>query len=287
MPIELSAASLPEISERAAVPHYTQADLTAGIVHFGVGNFLPGQQLEGQALQMAVYARRSPGYETELPLEGQWGALRVRGRLEAVYDKLTGAALAAPRARASAGGGDAGDNGAGGGAGGGGDDASPSSRSSTPEPDGVLDAATSGVDPAEDADDVALANKLWCLYYVKEMYDCECAWPATAAAVANDVRRDGGGGAADAAAARPAAAAAAPASPSGAAPSGASVAVVPGVKNALLARLTPADEAIARLPHMWNMPTVIGPSNVMLPAMVGWSGSAASTTATPSTDVDA
>ncbi|WP_421758708.1 mannitol dehydrogenase family protein [Devosia sp.] len=39
MPIELSAASLPEISERAAVPHYTQAALSAGIVHFGVGNF--------------------------------------------------------------------------------------------------------------------------------------------------------------------------------------------------------------------------------------------------------
>lgn len=38
--------------------------------------------LEGQAGQMAVYARRSPGYETELPLEGQWGALRVRGRAD-------------------------------------------------------------------------------------------------------------------------------------------------------------------------------------------------------------
>ncbi len=38
--------------------------------------------LEGQAGQMAVYARRSPGYETELPLEGRWGALRVRGRAD-------------------------------------------------------------------------------------------------------------------------------------------------------------------------------------------------------------
>lgn len=38
--------------------------------------------LEGQAGQMAVYARRSPGYETELPLEGQWGRLRVRGRAD-------------------------------------------------------------------------------------------------------------------------------------------------------------------------------------------------------------
>ena len=38
--------------------------------------------LEGQAGQMAVYARRSPGYETELPLEGQWGSLRVRGRAD-------------------------------------------------------------------------------------------------------------------------------------------------------------------------------------------------------------
>jgi Rad3-related DNA helicase len=38
--------------------------------------------LEGQAGQMAVYARRSPGYETELPLEGQWGQLRVRGRAD-------------------------------------------------------------------------------------------------------------------------------------------------------------------------------------------------------------
>ncbi|KQY88572.1 ATP-dependent DNA helicase [Pelomonas sp. Root1444] len=38
--------------------------------------------LEGQAGQMAVYARRSPGYETELPLEGQYGQLRVRGRAD-------------------------------------------------------------------------------------------------------------------------------------------------------------------------------------------------------------
>lgn len=39
MPIELSAKLLPEISELAAVPRYRQADLTAGILHFGVGNF--------------------------------------------------------------------------------------------------------------------------------------------------------------------------------------------------------------------------------------------------------
>lgn len=38
--------------------------------------------LEGQAGQMAVYARRSPGYETELPLQGQCGHLRVRGRAD-------------------------------------------------------------------------------------------------------------------------------------------------------------------------------------------------------------
>ena len=38
--------------------------------------------LEGQAMQLAVLARRSPGYETELPLEGQHGHLRVRGRAD-------------------------------------------------------------------------------------------------------------------------------------------------------------------------------------------------------------
>ncbi|KQW44645.1 MULTISPECIES: ATP-dependent DNA helicase [unclassified Roseateles] len=38
--------------------------------------------LEGQAGQLAVLARRSPGYETELPLEGQFGNLRVRGRAD-------------------------------------------------------------------------------------------------------------------------------------------------------------------------------------------------------------
>ncbi|MFG6466000.1 ATP-dependent DNA helicase [Roseateles sp. BYS87W] len=38
--------------------------------------------LEGQAGQLAVYARRSPGYQIELPLEGRWGALRVRGRAD-------------------------------------------------------------------------------------------------------------------------------------------------------------------------------------------------------------
>ncbi|MFG6458054.1 ATP-dependent DNA helicase [Roseateles sp. BYS96W] len=38
--------------------------------------------LEGQAMQLAVLARRSPGYEIELPLEGQVGRLRVRGRAD-------------------------------------------------------------------------------------------------------------------------------------------------------------------------------------------------------------
>jgi mannitol 2-dehydrogenase len=39
MPIELSADAFPEISETAAVPRYRPSDITAGIVHFGVGNF--------------------------------------------------------------------------------------------------------------------------------------------------------------------------------------------------------------------------------------------------------
>lgn len=38
MPIQLSAARLPEIA-RASVPQYERAALSAGIVHFGVGNF--------------------------------------------------------------------------------------------------------------------------------------------------------------------------------------------------------------------------------------------------------
>ena len=39
MPIELSSDALAEISETAAVPRYRPGDITAGIVHFGVGNF--------------------------------------------------------------------------------------------------------------------------------------------------------------------------------------------------------------------------------------------------------
>ena len=39
MPIELSAEGLPEIAARASVPHYRRGSLSAGIVHFGVGNF--------------------------------------------------------------------------------------------------------------------------------------------------------------------------------------------------------------------------------------------------------
>ena len=39
MPFELSDANLPEIAAKAAVPLYDRASLTAGIVHFGVGNF--------------------------------------------------------------------------------------------------------------------------------------------------------------------------------------------------------------------------------------------------------
>ncbi|MBN9317466.1 MAG: mannitol dehydrogenase family protein [Devosia sp.] len=39
MPTELKADNLEAISRFAAVPRYRQSDLTAGIVHFGVGNF--------------------------------------------------------------------------------------------------------------------------------------------------------------------------------------------------------------------------------------------------------
>ena len=39
MPIQLSAANLEAISRSAATPKYQRGDLTAGIVHFGVGNF--------------------------------------------------------------------------------------------------------------------------------------------------------------------------------------------------------------------------------------------------------
>ena len=39
MPIELSAEGVPEIAARASVPHYRRGSLSAGIVHFGVGNF--------------------------------------------------------------------------------------------------------------------------------------------------------------------------------------------------------------------------------------------------------
>jgi len=39
MPIELSAEDLPEIAARASVPQYRRGSLSAGIVHFGVGNF--------------------------------------------------------------------------------------------------------------------------------------------------------------------------------------------------------------------------------------------------------
>ena len=39
MTIELSADALAEIAETVSVPRYRPSDLTAGIVHFGVGNF--------------------------------------------------------------------------------------------------------------------------------------------------------------------------------------------------------------------------------------------------------
>jgi len=39
MPIQLSAARLPEIAAKAGVPQYDRTALSAGIVHFGVGNF--------------------------------------------------------------------------------------------------------------------------------------------------------------------------------------------------------------------------------------------------------
>ncbi|HEY9013287.1 MAG TPA: mannitol dehydrogenase family protein [Devosia sp.] len=39
MPTQLSARNLPEIAKTAIVPRYSRSDLSAGIVHFGVGNF--------------------------------------------------------------------------------------------------------------------------------------------------------------------------------------------------------------------------------------------------------
>ena len=39
MTIRLSSSTLGEIAKTAAVPAYRAADLRAGIVHFGVGNF--------------------------------------------------------------------------------------------------------------------------------------------------------------------------------------------------------------------------------------------------------
>jgi len=39
MTIKLASGTLSEVSKTAAVPQYRQADLKAGIVHFGVGNF--------------------------------------------------------------------------------------------------------------------------------------------------------------------------------------------------------------------------------------------------------
>jgi mannitol 2-dehydrogenase len=39
MPIELSAKALPEVARTVSVPKYRRGSLTAGIVHFGVGNF--------------------------------------------------------------------------------------------------------------------------------------------------------------------------------------------------------------------------------------------------------
>ena len=39
MTVTLSSATLPEVAKTAAVPAYDPAGLTAGILHFGVGNF--------------------------------------------------------------------------------------------------------------------------------------------------------------------------------------------------------------------------------------------------------
>ncbi len=39
MAIRLSAANLDGLSARIATPSYAAADLQAGIVHFGIGNF--------------------------------------------------------------------------------------------------------------------------------------------------------------------------------------------------------------------------------------------------------
>jgi hypothetical protein len=158
-------------------------------------------------------------------------ALRVRAPLERLYEKVAGGPPMAPPGPLP-------------------EDAdytlaNAAAASSGTAVHAALDAATAGpdLDPSHDPEDAALAEQLWCINYLYELLCSELSWPGTAQAIANDVvvvaagageegkgKREGGGGTA------------APAPlPQG--PTGASVAVVPNVKNTLVARLSPSDEA--------------------------------------------
>ncbi len=80
MPIELSADNLPGIAARASVPQYRRAALSAGIVHFGVGNFHRAHQ--------AVYLDRL----FNLGLDHDWALVGagVRGNDAEMRTKLAG-----------------------------------------------------------------------------------------------------------------------------------------------------------------------------------------------------
>ncbi|SFV36656.1 mannitol 2-dehydrogenase [Devosia crocina] len=76
---KLSAATLPAITS-AAVPHYTRADLTPGIVHFGVGNFHRAHQ----AVYLDALFNTGEGHDWALIGAG------VRDTDEAMRQKLMG-----------------------------------------------------------------------------------------------------------------------------------------------------------------------------------------------------
>lgn len=178
-------------------------------------------------------------------VEFERAALKVRAQLESIYDKLSGAGCAAAGTAAAVVAAD-GINA---------DTSVPgpeSMRSPVPDSsataalsgDGVHGTADGGIDPSHDDEDTSLALKLANLYYVKEIYDCECHWASTAAAVRNDVAPATG-------AASNALVSASSLGREAQHPSGASIAVVSNPKNVFLSRLSAADEAFINHASRW------------------------------------
>ena len=85
MTVKLSKAALQNLPEKVGVPGYSQSDLKAGIVHFGVGNFHRAHQ----AVYLDVCSTPGPIMTGRLVGAGVFDGEKVRRQKLKEQDWLT------------------------------------------------------------------------------------------------------------------------------------------------------------------------------------------------------